>query len=268
MKVLRCVLAVAVAVASAAAVPAADLSKVERTIAKEPTYKGKPKYCLLVFGPEAAHRVWLVQDGDTLYVDRNGNGDLTEPGEKVAAEKDERNADGEYTFKAGDVTVGAHVHKLPYVIVTKLDVLAESDEGVKEFHAKNPQARGYTVQAEIEMPGWKGTGVGGRVVQRAFYLDAHGVLQFADSPREAPVVHFGADSWQVTLFGRHTLTRGRQADVVLGVGTPGVGPGTTAFIDYGGVIPEKMYPTLDITYPPKQPGEPPVREHYELKQRC
>ncbi len=30
---------------------------------------------------------WLVRDGDTLYVDRNGNGDLTEPGEKVAAEK-------------------------------------------------------------------------------------------------------------------------------------------------------------------------------------
>ena len=31
--------------------------------------------------PEAQTRVWIVQDGDTLYVDRNGNGDLTEPGE-------------------------------------------------------------------------------------------------------------------------------------------------------------------------------------------
>lgn len=268
MKAFRYVLALAVVAAPAAAVSAADLSKIERTIAKEPACQGKPKYCLLVFGPEAAHRVWLVLDGDTLYVDRNGNGDLTAPGKKVAAEKDERTADGEYTFKAGDVTVGSHVHKLPYVIVSKLDVLAESDEGVKAFHTKNPRVRGYTVQAEVEMPGWKGNGIDGRVVQRAFYLDAQGVFQFADTPREAPVVHFGARSWQITLFGRHTLTRGRQTDVVLGVGTPGVGPGTTAFIDYGGVIPEKTYPTVDITYPPQRPGESPVREHYELKQRC
>jgi hypothetical protein len=57
----------------------------ERKVAKEPVYKSNPKYCLLVFGPEAKTRVWLVQDGDTLYVDRNGNGDLTEAGEKVQA---------------------------------------------------------------------------------------------------------------------------------------------------------------------------------------
>src|SRR5438067_1165710 len=63
---------------------AADLSKIDRSITREPAYKGKPKYCLLVFGPEAKTKVWLVLDGDTLYVDRNGNGDLTENGERVA----------------------------------------------------------------------------------------------------------------------------------------------------------------------------------------
>jgi hypothetical protein len=42
---------------------AADLSKIDRTIKKEPKYKGKPKYCLLVFGPEAKTRIWLVLDG-------------------------------------------------------------------------------------------------------------------------------------------------------------------------------------------------------------
>ena len=40
---------------------ATDLAKVERKIAKEPSYQGKPKYCLLVFGPDAKTRVWLVQ---------------------------------------------------------------------------------------------------------------------------------------------------------------------------------------------------------------
>lgn len=60
---------------------ATDLAKIDRTIAKEPAYRTKtPKYGLLVFGPEGKDRVWLVHDGDVLYVDRNGNGDLTEPG--------------------------------------------------------------------------------------------------------------------------------------------------------------------------------------------
>ena len=60
--------------------------KIDRTPSKEPAYRSKaPKYGLLVFGPEGKDRVWLVLDGDTLYVDRNGNGDLTEAGEKVTA---------------------------------------------------------------------------------------------------------------------------------------------------------------------------------------
>ena len=64
-----------------------DLTKIDRTIAKEPAYKSKPKYCLLVFGPEAKTRVWLVLDGETLYVDRNGNGDLTETDEMLTQER-------------------------------------------------------------------------------------------------------------------------------------------------------------------------------------
>src|SRR2546423_744441 len=83
---------------------AADLSKVERTIAREPAYRSKaPRYCLLVFGPEAKTSVWLVQDGDTLYVDRNGNGDLTEEGEKVLAEKQDGAEEGVYTFRIGEL---------------------------------------------------------------------------------------------------------------------------------------------------------------------
>src|SRR5262249_58551005 len=75
---------------------AADLTRIDRTIRKEPAYQsGSPKYCLLVFGANAETRVWLVLDlvsepwesdgqKNALYVDRNGNGDLTEPGQRVA----------------------------------------------------------------------------------------------------------------------------------------------------------------------------------------
>src|SRR5262245_52809458 len=79
---------------------ASDLSKIERTIAREPAYKGKPAYCLLVFGPKASTRVWLVQDGDRLYVDRNGNGDLTDKGEQLTARK---LPDGSRKWHVGDI---------------------------------------------------------------------------------------------------------------------------------------------------------------------
>ena len=46
---------------------AADLTKIDRSIRKEPPYHTMaPKYCLLAFGPEAKYRIWLVLDGDTL----------------------------------------------------------------------------------------------------------------------------------------------------------------------------------------------------------
>src|SRR5712691_5453517 len=78
---------------------AADPVQVERTLRKEPAYQTKtPKYGLLVFGPEAAQRVWLVHDGDTLYADRNGNGDLTEPGEKIKAKADKSRDPAEFGY--------------------------------------------------------------------------------------------------------------------------------------------------------------------------
>ena len=66
---------------ASAAAAGPDLAKIDRTIRKEPAYQTKsPRYCLLVFGPEAKTRVWLVLDGDLLYVDRDGDGDLTGAG--------------------------------------------------------------------------------------------------------------------------------------------------------------------------------------------
>jgi hypothetical protein len=65
-------------------------------------------------------------------------------------------------------------------------------------------------------------------------------------------------------IGRQQLKSDRETDVVLGVGSRGVGAGAFTWIDYENVIPTDKYPTLDIVYPPKQPGDLPLREHYEL----
>jgi hypothetical protein len=264
---IRMLLALPLTLLVATAGWAADLKQIDRKIGKEPAYKLKPKYALLVFGPEAKTRVWLVNDGDTLYVDRNGNGDLTEAGKKVLAEKNPDAAEGEYTFKIGDFRDGELLHKELYVYFSKMDHLADLDPDAKAFLAKNPNGRQVGVRVDMQLPGRKGNGIGGRVRQHTFYADTNGIMQFADKPADAPIIHFGGP-WSILLWGNHTLMIDRETDLILGVGTPGVGPGSTAWVDYEGVIPEKTYPTVELTYPPKEPGHPPVRERYEIKKRC
>jgi hypothetical protein len=111
----------------------ADLTKIDRTIAKEPAYKPKPKYCLLVFGPEAKTRVWLVLDGDTLYVDRNGNGDLTEKGERFVLALDEyERKRGQRVWKVGDIAaLGA---KVQYTDLQVSDIAEDAKSGLGPGH--------------------------------------------------------------------------------------------------------------------------------------
>jgi hypothetical protein len=251
---------------SSAANAAVDLTIVERKIVKEPVYRSKPKYCLLVFGPEAKTHIWLVLDGDTLYIDRNGNGDLTEADEKIAAEKQENTGDETYTFKAGDLRDGKRLHKNLTLTVMKIDYLAERYDAVKDLLKKDPKASGYYLYLDVEIPGRKGIGTAGRVQQLSF-IDSSGVLQFAERPQDAPILHFGG-AWQATFFGKEQLTIDREKDVILGIGSQGVGPGSFTWTIYENVVPKDKFPTLDIVYPPKHPGEAPLREHYELKQRC
>lgn len=253
---------------SSAANAALELTTIERKLVKEPVYRSRPKYCLLVLGPEAKTRIWLVQDGDTLYVDRNGNGDLTEANEKVTAEKSEDAQEGEYLFNAGDLRDGERLHKELKLSIMKLGQLnAARYDAVKELLKENPKARGYFLLLEVEMPGRKGVGTGGRVQQLSCLDDSTGVLQFAERPQDAPILHFGGP-WQVTLFVRQQLTIDRETDVLLGFGSPGVGPGSFTWTAYENVIPKDKFPTLCIVYPPKRPGDVPLRERYELKQRC
>jgi hypothetical protein len=266
--VSRCLLTLLVCLIGCATVLAADLTKIERSIAKEPRYRtSTPEYCLLVFGPEAETRVWLVRDGDTLYVDRNGNGDLTDPGEKVAADaKNSTPKENVYSFQAGEVRVGKHLHKDLSVSMVKLADFADIDEAAKAHASKDPQARGYMVAMEMEIPGLQGKGEGGRVVQQAVFADYNGLLQFGRNPHDAPIIHFGGPL-QISLAHPQRLQIGRSVDVILGVGTPGVGPGTMAYLFYDGAIPQSTFPKLEVTYPVKQ-GDAPVKELYELRARC
>ena len=85
------------------ALPDKKVAEVKRPpLIKEPVYQSKdPKYGVVAFGPDVKSHIWLVFDSvpdplrpgtakDLMYVDRNGDGDLTDPGERVEAFVDKR----------------------------------------------------------------------------------------------------------------------------------------------------------------------------------
>src|SRR5262249_40448562 len=97
MTKLHVLFGLAICISSTAFAWAGDEVKIERSIRMEPVDQARePRYCLLMLGREAKTRIWLVfdsvpdplrpgNDKNYLYVDRNGNGDLTEPGKQVEA---------------------------------------------------------------------------------------------------------------------------------------------------------------------------------------
>jgi hypothetical protein len=261
-----------------AAAPAlgADPPKVDRTLGKEPAYRTEaPKYALLAFGLEGKDRVWLVQDGDTLYADRNGNGDLTDPGDRVAAKKPREGVtpeEGEYTFEIGDLTVGGRTHKGFELFVSPLARYAGSVVGdhpdAKAAREKDPKATTAFLRGDVDVPGLKGGGIDGRVSFAAGLIDGNGVFRFGDAPARAPVIRLGGPL-EITFESTPPVMRvGRTSEFMLTVGTPGVGPGTFAAVAYADTVPEAAKPTAEIAFQSAKPGEPPVKERYEIKERC
>ena len=129
--------------------------------------------------------MWLVHDGMSLYVDRNGNGDLTEPDERFEA--DEKTSDPkleEFYFAVGDIADEPGVHKGLSVTWHKIDHLRDEFPELDQLLDKNPRYRGCNINIDVVMPGQTGSGLGGRVPQSASCWDDRGFLQFAAQPAD------------------------------------------------------------------------------------
>lgn len=266
----------AVMLTSAQAPPAGEADPVVRPpLVAQPQYQSpQPRYCLLTFGEPVEKGVWVVHDGGRLYVDRNGNGDLTEPDEVFRPTDRSHPETGEFEFIVGDLAVGERVHKDLRVMGSRLQHLKERDEFAHDWEAADPEAAFYAVRVDIhssrrrpaESP-LRGAGIDGRISQIAPFHDRSGFLQFSKEPAEAPVIRFDAP-WEVMLTDRPRLTIGRRVDVYLAVGTPGVGPGTSALIAYETLIPAGVFPEMKVTFPPTEPGMAPLETIYTLHERC
>ncbi len=265
----RAIWSVVVLSAVAGSSAAVDLSKVERRIGKEPAYASKaPRYALLVLGPGTKDRVWLVRDGDVLYVDRNGNGDLTDPGEKLAAKKGGSAEEG-YHFEADELNVRGRKHYRLAVSFYPLKQMMFGENArrpeAQAILKQDPAAEMAIVRLDMTAPHLKARG---QVTVLAGGFDLVGPLVLAKKPAEAPVLHL-AGPLEINFADRRpVLRRNRPTEFMLAVGTPGLGAGTFAAVGYDEVIPNSVRPKCEITFPPARSGGKPVKKQFELKERC
>lgn len=242
------------------------LSRIDRTIGKEPAYQsGAPRYCLLAFGPEAKFRVWLVQDGDVLYVDRNGNGDLTEPGERIEKKQGEA---GSWRWEGIELTDGPRKHTI--TSVSEMTVTEDYVADAKEFarlKGKHDRAVNVWINVRAERPAGDDRPLP-KHIQYVINGDGTGYLAFADRPQDAPVSHLNGP-WGFGLQDiKQHLVAGRQTMLQLGVDTPGAGPGTFAFVQYPNTIPNDAYPVGEFTFPVAAGGGPALKQTVTFKRRC
>jgi hypothetical protein len=266
MRIRRVLLAPAALMLWASPAWSADLAKIDRRIAREPAYQTKaPRYCLLVFGPEAKTRVWLVQDGDVLYVDRNGDGDLTEKDKRVKLKQQDK---GYREFEAVDIKDGSLTHT--GLTVTQMVASQEGVNNDAEFQrikSKNSEPWTWLISVTAERPPDDPR----PLPKRIEYLvngDGTGWLLFGDRPADAPIVHLNGP-WTFALQDvKQRLHAGHFSMLQVGVGTPGIGPGVFAWVLYKDTIPSDAYPQAQFTFPTRNAGAKPIERTVTFKRRC
>ena len=230
----------ALLIADEAHASANGLGHVERTLIKEPRYESTPKYSLILLGSRGDVRVWMVEDGKRLFVDKNANGDLTDDGppiepsdlRKMGSERWDFN----YLLDAITPAGGRSRH-------THFD-LRRWNYGEKD------DSYGLSLSVDGQLPlyaGWFGT--------------------FWSEKREtAPVIHFGGPFTPKLLRSKEfTIRPGRQS-VSLGFMNPGSGAGAESRVSID-ALPRHVVPTLNIEWPTAG-GSPPLRTSQPLTERC
>ena len=231
------------AVCAAPASPV-DYDKTDRSIGKEPAYAGKPEYALLLLGAEARRRVWIVADGETIYVDRNGDGDLTAANERFASSDDCKQID------IGDPAGGKKY------VIDRLIV-----------HRDNSGKRPPSLMAHVDV---------GPTPSFQQYCDA----RLGASPAEAAIAHFDGPlaigpstaNWKVppeTVLS----TGARPDDLRAMVGTMSERHKCWVVVVShkwmtGCCFPDGVRPRVAVEFPALTPGGPPVIEQYSLDEFC
>jgi hypothetical protein len=215
------------------------VSHFDRTIIKEPAYQSTPKYSLITLGYSGDVKVWMVEDGKRLFVDKNANGDMTDDGPPIepsnVRDLGANRCDFEYLLDAITPTNGSRHTSF---------VLRRWNYNEKE------DSYGLSLSVDGQMPmyaGWFGT--------------------FWSTNREkAPVIHFGGP-FTPKLLRRIEFTIGEtQQRLSLCFLNPGSGAGAESRLSID-ALPRFVVPELNIEWPTAGGGAP-LRTSYQLTERC
>ena len=239
---------------------------------EEPRYQSKPLYALLVFGQERERRVWMVLDGNALYVDRDADGDLTEPEEKLVPDNP---TDGSNLFSGS----GSHTHYDVYDIV--IDIGPTDGESLETTHFvlhRWVPAADFVPRSEFDRRVlgerqrlgyanstlWRKKGRGKGQTPLLFMPDPDdaqvcaldGPLALVLKDPEGQVLRRGVEAWDVA-FNIAVLGRSPR-----GIDRPFHNALATD------EVPESAYLDVEIEFPAEEPPAPPIRRTYALKDRC
>ena len=211
---------------------------------------------MLVLGDRASYRVWFVVDGDALFVDRNGNGDLTDPGERVALERKSRRRRG-------------------FVLETrtwKLPVLDKAGRytGVVVRHSllnRDHEYKRTSRQIALLRERMKAVREGTHPNQTRLELRIAGkrsqfcVVRFTTKPADAPIAHMDGPLTLGIVSPLMEYRLGLDTNLAVGVGTTGLGAGAFSFLTYD-TFPKDARPFAVVTIPGRGP------KRLELKEKC
>jgi RNA polymerase sigma factor (sigma-70 family) len=245
----------------AAKAPFPDLTKIDRTILKEPKYTNPPYYALLAIGPEAKKRAWLAVDGETLYVDRNGNGDLTEANKRVAVDKRIEVQPGVYkwmnSFDLGEVQ-GLRLRFDFWVRDKDFVPQTDFDKEVVKGHQEN---------------GWEYATLF-RVNRDGENILAQIPVTCCRQPKDAPVCHVAGPLTFFLKWGddRPLARRADENWFDVQIGTPGLPPRQGTHPVYAPVatseVPADLHPVAHFEFLHKDAKQPPIKREVVLDQRC
>jgi len=217
-----------------------ETGRYDRSIGKEPTYQSAPKYCLLTLGTSGDVRVWMVEDGKRLYVDKNANGDLTDDGPPIEPSNvrdlgNNNRWDFEYTLDAIAPDKGPRHTSF---------VLRRWNYNTKD------DSYGLSLSVNGKMP---------------IYAGWFGTFWSADR-KTAPVIHLGGP-FTPHLLRTKEFTIGKKMErLSLGFFNPGSGAGAESRLSID-ALPPSVVPALNIEWPTAQ-GASPLRTSHRLLHRC
>jgi hypothetical protein len=216
-----------------------------------------PQYCWLAFGSEADARLLVRFDGRTLAIDRNGDGKFEGKDEHLPLVKDYL-FDGKeerINHVAGEVVIRGADGQTSFVLIVSVTGRTEQPWTVVNLEVFIRGPFRYSQSCAVAMAD-----------------KAEGApLAHIDGPLTVQLINDG--TWSPMPAPLQFRLGGVPSDLRVFVATVSPGgtgmaavrimkdPKTLMFPDWG-------HPFADVGFPPKRPGEAPMRRRYPLAQFC